>query len=102
MTEFIIKYWLQFLFGLCITAGTSACVWLYNRFNSISASNLALLHNELYQLCPIYLEQHWASIEDKRNLEYMFKPYKKLGGNGTCEMMYNQCQALPISPQEVK
>lgn len=99
MADFIIKYWLQFLFGVSVTAITSACIWLYNRFRSISESNLALLHNELYQLCPKYLEEKkWASAEDKRNLEYLFKPYKKLGGNGTCETMYNQCMALPIYP----
>lgn len=98
MIDFIIKYWLQFVFGLIITGITSACVWMYNRFKSISESNLALLHNELYQLCPIYIDRKWASMEDKRNLEYLYKPYKRLGGNGTCENMYCECMKLPMYP----
>ena len=34
------------------------------------------------------------------NLEYMFRPYKALGGNGTGEELYNRCLALPYEPAE--
>lgn len=56
---------------------------------------LALLHDRLYAACGMYLAQRWCSVEDKRNLEYMFTPYEKLGGNGVCKSMYTQCLALP-------
>ena len=35
------------------------------------------------------------TVDDRDNLEYMFKPYKTLGGNGTGEELYNRCLALP-------
>ena len=57
---------------------------------------LALLHDRLYSACGYYLDRGWCGSEDKRNLEYMFRPYEKLGGNGTCKAMYNQCMALPM------
>ena len=60
---------------------------------------LALLHDRLYSACGYYLDRGWCGAEDKRNLEYMFRPYEKLGGNGTCKAMYNQCMALPMHPE---
>ena len=60
---------------------------------------LALLHDRLYSACGYYLDRGWCGSEDKRNLEYMFRPYEKLGGNGTCKAMYNQCMALPMHPE---
>ena len=60
---------------------------------------LALLHDRLYSTCGAYIERSWCSAEDKRNLEYMFLPYEKLGGNGTCKAMYEQCLKLPLHPE---
>lgn len=57
---------------------------------------LALLHDRLYQACNFYIKRGWCSTEDKRNLEHLFKPYNKLGGNGTAESLYKKCLDLPI------
>ena len=61
---------------------------------------LALLHDRLYQACNFYLSRGWCGAEDKRNLEYMYEPYVKLGGNGTCKCMYDQCQKLSITEKK--
>jgi hypothetical protein len=98
MADFIIKYWLQFIFSLISVAITSGFIWLFNYLINIGRSIRALMHDRLYCLCPIYMKQGWCSIEDKRNLEYLYKPYKFFRGNGTAEGMYNTCQALPIQP----
>ena len=63
---------------------------------------LALLHDRLYSACGYYLDRGWCGADDKRNLEYMFRPYEKLGGNGTCKAMYNQCMALPMHHEHEK
>ena len=63
---------------------------------------LALLHDRLYSACTFYLDRGWCSAEDKRNLEYMFRPYEKLGGNGTCKAMYNQCMSLTMHSEHEK
>ena len=32
----------------------------------------------------------------------MFRPYEKLGGNGTCKAMYNQCMSLTMHAEHEK
>lgn len=56
---------------------------------------LALLHDRLYRACGFYIKRGFCSIEDKRNLEYMYKPYAKMGGNGICKRLFEQCMNLP-------
>lgn len=67
--------------------------------DSKSASRAMLLglgRVKLMEQCNKYLDQGWVSIEDLADLEkYLYTPYKKLGGNGTGEMLYNKVNALP-------
>ncbi|EMF0284157.1 hypothetical protein KGD03_000830 [Enterococcus hirae] len=65
------------------------------RFQKIESANLALLHDKIYQQCSYFLEKGWVSIDDLENLEYIWKGYKELGGNGTGEALYNKVIALP-------
>lgn len=65
------------------------------RFKKIESANLALLHDMIYQQCSFFLEQGWISVDDLENLEYIWKGYKGLGGNGTGEALYNKVVALP-------
>lgn len=61
---------------------------------------LALLHDRLYQACRYHLGRGYCGLDDRDNLEYMFRPYKALGGNGTGEELYNRCLALPYALEE--
>lgn len=36
------------------------------------------------------LEQGWISIDDLENLEYLWRGYRELGGNGTGETLYKK------------
>ena len=67
---------------------------------AINAAVLALLHDRLYQACQFYLKRGYCTVGDRDNLEYMFRPYKALGGNGTGEELYNRCLALTYEPEE--
>lgn len=58
---------------------------------------LALLHDKLYALCKSLLSQDSISLEQLENLEYLYRPYIKLGGNGTCEKLYRQVIDMPIT-----
>lgn len=68
------------------------------RFRKIESANLALLHDMIYQQCSCFLEQGWISVDDLENLEYIWKGYKGLGGNGTGEALYTKVVALPHKP----
>ena len=57
---------------------------------------LALLHDKLYCLCDKQINVYGNITADElENLTYLFEPYKEMGGNSTCEQLYNECKALP-------
>ncbi|EOS7870849.1 hypothetical protein D7L76_RS07155 [Enterococcus hirae] len=96
--------------GMLVTLGAGSIISLFvrvfkqlkyqrqkteERFQKIESANLALLHDKIYQQCSYFLEKGWVSIDDLENLEYIWKGYKELGGNGTGEALYNKVIALP-------
>lgn len=60
----------------------------------------ALLHDRIYVECGRWIARGYCPMEDRKNIEYMYRPYKELGGNGTGERLYNAVQALPFEPPE--
>lgn len=100
--DFIVKYWIQELLAAIVAAmgflANKVRVWKQKQ-DLVTAGVLALLHDRLYQACQFYLKRGYCTLEDRDNLEYMFRPYKALGGNGTGEELYNRCMALPYEPE---
>lgn len=103
MKDFIVKYWVQ----EAMAAVTAAVAFMFKRFYAwknemklVKQGVLAILHDRLYQACQFYLKRGYCTLEDRDNLEYMFRPYKALGGNGTGEELYNRCLALPYEQPE--
>lgn len=60
----------------------------------------ALLHDRIYVECTHWIEAGHCPLEDRKNIEYMYRPYHALGGNGTGERLYNAVQGLPFEPRE--
>ncbi len=103
MKEFIVRYWLEVLFGASLTVLGGGFAYLRSRIgrlHQIERGILALLHDRMYGECSRLLWLGTASAEDKHNLEYLYTPYKLLGGNGTAEAMYKQCLQLPLPRKE--
>ena len=59
----------------------------------------ALLHDRIYVECTHWIEAGHCPLEDRKNIEYMYRPYRALGGNGTGERLYNAVQTLPFELQ---
>lgn len=98
MIDFIIKYWLQFFFGLICTAITymlKKIFGLYKRQKAVEKGVQALLRNELIRRYREYESKGEISIIDRENIEHMFEEYKNLGGNGTVKKMYEELLSLP-------
>lgn len=55
-----------------------------------------LEHHEIFQACNSYIERGWVTSDDLEDLDYLYKPYKKLGGNGTGEFLYNKVHELEL------
>lgn len=60
----------------------------------------AILHDRIYQAHRFYISQGFCPLEDKKNIEYLYQPYKRLGGNGTGKRAYEEIMDLPTEPKE--
>jgi hypothetical protein len=105
--QYISAHWISWVFAVISALLGAANRQLYRQMKAqrsktqaINEGVLALLHDRLYQACQYYINKGSCSIDDRDNLEYMFRPYKALGGNGTGEELYNRCLALPYGPEK--
>lgn len=105
--QYICAHWISWVFAVISALLGAANRQLYRQMKAqrsktqaINEGVLALLHDRLYQACQYYINKGSCSIDDRDNLEYMFRPYKALGGNGTGEELYNRCLALPYGPEK--
>lgn len=70
------------------------------RFKNLEFANVALLHDKIYQQCSNFIDSGFISLDDLENLEYLWRGYKNLGGNGTGEILYNKVKDLPNKKME--
>lgn len=58
---------------------------------------LGLAHDRIMSLGMSYIERKWITSDEYENLyEYLYKPYEKLGGNGSAQRVMNEVNKLPI------
>ena len=103
MLDFIIKYWVEFVMGGVISLLTYLNKMIYSKYKTeteeqklIKDALLAILHDRLYQASMHYIEQDSISIKDLDNLDYLYRGYHALDGNGVCSELYDRCRNLPI------
>lgn len=62
---------------------------------------LGLGHDRIIYLCETYIDRGWLTHDEYENLyEYLFIPYKNMGGNGTAERLMKEVEKLPVKPKE--
>lgn len=58
---------------------------------------IGLAHDRIVYLGMVYIEKGYITQDEYENLyEYLYKPYKKMGGNGSAERIMNEVNKLPI------
>lgn len=62
---------------------------------------IGLGHDRLIYLTDRYVRRGSITLKEKRNLEFLYAPYRDMGGNGDCKIGYDACQALPVVSEEV-
>lgn len=99
MVEFVVKYWLECLFGVV----TAALTWGYKRLakrvkeqEAIKEGVLAILHDRLFQAGRYHISQGYISLEELKNVEYLYRSYHALGGNGTGTEIWERIKDLPL------
>lgn len=90
MTEWVLKYWVQALFGLILTGiitgykkltRNMACK--FKEQDAIKLGVQALLRDRIVQCYSHYQEKGYCPIYAMDNIEALYTQYHALGGNGT-------------------
>lgn len=61
---------------------------------------IGLAHDRILSLTDALVKRGNITLKEKRNLEYLYKPYKEAGGNGDCRIGYEACQKLEVISDE--
>lgn len=61
---------------------------------------IGLGHDRVISLTDRYVRRGSITLKEKRNLEYLYAPYRDMGGNGDCKIGYDACQELPVVSDE--
>lgn len=90
-----------------VLASSGMWAFLSTRVQKKDAKTTMLLglgHDRIVTLCLEYIDRGWLTYDEFDNLyNYLYKPYKELGGNGTCTKLMEAVQKLPIkhvTPEE--
>lgn len=62
----------------------------------ISEAIIAILHNKIYKNGISYMEQGYVTPAELNDIEHLYKPYDKMGGNGTAKAIMENVKKLPI------
>lgn len=99
MISFIIKYWIEFLFGIV----TSLIMVKFKNFKDdyemikeTKNSICILIKNEI--IIEYYDIQYkkYVTIYDKEIINDLYKEYKNLGGNGFVENLIKDINSVPV------
>ena len=101
--------WLQTIVTIICAVLASSGFWAFfqKRAERKAAKNkqttvetqmlIGLAHDRIIYLGMIYIERGWVSQDEYENLyEYLYKPYEKLGGNGSAKRIMIEVNKLPI------
>lgn len=101
--------WLQTLLTILGTILASSGFWAYiqergkrkaaeNKHNNLETQMLiGLAHDRIIYLGMTYIERGYITQDEYENLyEYLYKPYEKLGGNGSAKRIMTEVDQLAI------
>ena len=100
--------WIQTIVSIIVAVLASSGLWafLLNRSNKKDAKSdmlMGLAHDRILYLGKSYLERslEYVTMDEYDNHKnYLYEPYKRLGGNGTAERIMNEVDKLPIKPND--
>lgn len=94
--------WLQLAVTVMCSVLASSGFWAFiqsRRKKKDSSTELlkGIAHDRIIFLGMSYVRRKWLTQDEYNNLhDYLYVPYKKLGGNGTAERVMNEVAKLPI------
>lgn len=107
--EWIKRYWIEAVFGAVIAALGGAYRKIAKRLKDRQAEDeaikeglLAILHDRLYTECSRHIDAGKIDLTALKNIEYIYKAYHALGGNGTGTELYKRVKALDLEKEAHK
>lgn len=103
MIDFIIKYWVEFLFGLIGSALFAMGKMIHDqreKYQCIGDGVEALLRNEIIESFNKYSDKGYCPIFAKENVTRMYTAYHALGGNDVATELKDKILAMPEHPVE--
>ena len=94
--------WLQMVVTIVCAVIASSGFWAFiqrkNENKDVKFQMLiGLAHDRIIFLGMRYIERGWISQDEYENLhDYLYKPYEKLGGNGSAQKVMIEVNKLPI------
>lgn len=94
--------WLQMVVTIVCAVIASSGFWAFiqrkNENKDVKTQMLiGLAHDRIIFLGIKYIERGWISQDEYENLhDYLYKPYEKLGGNGSAQKVMIEVNKLPI------
>lgn len=100
--------WLQILLTIFSSVLASSGLWAYitKRLEKKDVKTEMLIglgHDRIMYLGMAYIERGYITSDEYENLyEYLYKPYEKMGGNGSAKRIMNEVNKLPIHKSQYK
>lgn len=94
--------WVQMLLTIVSSVLASSGLWAYvtKRLEKKDVKTQMLIglgHDRIVYLGLQYIERGYITSDEYENLhEYLYKPYEKMGGNGSAKRVMNEVNKLPI------
>ena len=94
--------WIQIIITLVCSLAASSGFWAFvtmklSRNDVKTQMLIGLAHDRIMYLGMGYIERGWITQDEYENLyEYLYKPYKKMGGNGSAKRVMGEVDKLPI------
>lgn len=93
--------WIQIVITVFTSVLASSGLWAYlahrtDRRDAKTQMLVGLAHDRILYLGTSYIERGYISNDEYENLhDYLYKPYQKIGGNGSAERVMNEVNRLP-------
>ena len=90
--------WADIVITFLASSGFWALITRFlDRKSNQSRMILGLGHDKITYLCKAYIKRGWLTTDEFDNLyNYLYTPYKAMGGNGTAERLMAEVEKLPI------
>jgi len=98
----IMSEWLQLVLVIFGSVAASSGFWAFmmarvDKKDVTREMLVGLAHDRIMWLGMCYIEQGWITCDEYENLyTYLYKPYKKLDGNGSAKRVMEEVNKLKV------